>query len=76
MGCRRRAFGDCTRFMGCLGEEPTAREGTDLHGVGRNLRQREVLDRAVKAQLPVPGASAVRFGCGLESNKFIFGGLP
>jgi len=40
MGCRGRAFGDCTGLtMACLQEEPTARKagkGMDLHDLGRN----------------------------------------
>lgn len=37
MGCRARAFGDCTGFiMGCSGEEPKAGQRKDLGDLGSN----------------------------------------
>lgn len=37
IGCRRRAFRDCSRFMGCLGIEPMAGKAWDRGGLGRNV---------------------------------------
>lgn len=41
IGCRRRAFRDCSGFMGCLGVEPMAGKAWDRGGLGRNMRKIE-----------------------------------
>lgn len=36
MGCKRRAFWDCTGLNGCLGKESKVEQEMDLSDLGRN----------------------------------------